>query len=142
MKSGVQLGAAAMAAPVLFCAGLIAGFIAIPARPQFDPGNLLWVLLVYPISEEIVFRGGIQAVLLRRLRARTFLPGFSLPNLLTSVLFALAHVWYHGSLWISLVFLPSLVFGWSYELTGRLWAPIILHSWYNLVGLFWYWSGY
>ena len=93
--------------------------------------TLLFAVLVYPLLEEIVFRGGLQGALLgvpalsrRRLR-------LSGANLLASVAFALSHLWSQPPLWAAAVFVPSLAFGHLYERHRRVAPAFALHAFYN-----------
>ena len=86
--------------------------------------------MVYPVLEEIVFRGLLQELVHDYISPRCFGP-LSVANLLTSLLFTAMHFLYHAPLWAALVFLPSLVFGFFKDRTGRLIAPILLHGFYN-----------
>jgi len=98
----------------------------------FTLAQLLVLVLLFPVLEELAFRGLIQGYCLRvsQLRARRF--GLTGANLLTSLLFAAAHL-LHQPLWIAaLIFLPSLIFG---ELRDRFESTLpsmVLHSYYNL----------
>lgn len=92
---------------------------------------LLKAVLVYPVLEEIVFRGALQGWLLERPVLNKFKGLISLPNILTSVAFTGLHFINQPPLWAALVFIPSLVFGWSRENSGGLTLPILLHIWYN-----------
>jgi uncharacterized protein len=111
-------------------------------RPTLDLGwplahaaMFLLPALVYPVLEEIVFRGLIQEALARRLRRR--LPGPVSPaNLVTSLLFTALHFINHAPLAAAAVFVPSLIFGWFKDRHGGLGAPILLHVFYN-AGYLW-----
>ncbi len=95
---------------------------------------LLFAVLIYPLLEEIVFRGALQGFLIDRLfgkRLPRWLGGLSLANLITSLVFAAMHLFNQSPLWAALIFLPSLVFGWAREATGGLVAPVLLHMFYN-----------
>lgn len=105
-----------------------------PAHPWLQLQANLWpammIVTVYPVLEEIVFRGALQGFLLRTIRCR--LPGpVSTANLLTSIMFTVLHGlrWLTG--WSLLVMFPSLVFGYFRERTGGLIASILLHAFYN-----------
>lgn len=97
-----------------------------------QPLRDLPVLLLLGIAEELVFRGGLQAWLAQwpGLKARRF--GLSVANLLTSVVFSVAHLWAHPPLLALAVFPVSLLLGASFEQSGRLWLPAALHAWFNL----------
>ena len=95
-------------------------------------------MLVYPVLEEIVFRGLIQEFVHDYL-SKARLGPLSHANLLTSVLFTGMHFVNHSPLWAALVFFPSLVFGFFKDRTQGLMAPIILHVFYN-AGFLWLFS--
>ena len=144
--------AAFIAAPIVWAAlywifrvpagTLLQAFALSPAAtplqsPAIDLSSTLWWLLIkavllYPVLEEIIFRGAIQGWLLERAALRKWLTGLiSIPNILTSLVFCALHFISQPPLWAALVFIPSLVFGWSREHTGGLTIPILLHIWYN-----------
>lgn len=93
--------------------------------------SLLSVILLYPVLEEIVFRGALQGWLLERVPGKLILPWLTKANLLTSVIFTGFHFIYHSPLSASLVFLPSLVFGWARDRYTLLTGSIVLHVFYN-----------
>jgi len=92
--------------------------------------------LIYPILEEIVFRGGIQTLLLERTPLRAKCLGISGANIVTSLLFSAAHLIHQTALWASLVFIPSIIFGWARERYNRVIPSIVLHALYN-AGFVW-----
>jgi CAAX protease family protein len=96
---------------------------------------LVLALLLYPVVEEIVFRGAIleaayrtfdKYVIPHRERLNQWLAnGFS------SILFVLFHLIHHDPVWAILTFFPALLFGyfrWRYQ---SLLVPIGLHCYYN-----------
>jgi membrane protease YdiL (CAAX protease family) len=99
-------------------------------KPLRHPGWFLQLTLLYPLLEEIAFRGLLQELVHDYLSQARFGP-LSVANLLTSVLFTAAHFFYHPPLAAALVFFPSLVFGFFKDRTGALTAPVLLHSFYN-----------
>ncbi|MGD8311633.1 MAG: JDVT-CTERM system glutamic-type intramembrane protease [Gammaproteobacteria bacterium] len=101
-----------------------------PEWPFAEPLLFLLPVLVYPVIEEIIFRGLIQELIYRYLSCGSTGP-LSTANLLTSLLFTGAHFIHHPPLWAALVIFPSLVFGYFKDSTGRLVAPILLHVFYN-----------
>ena len=107
--------------------------------PLLTPLVFLLPVLVYPVLEEIVFRGLIQEFVHDYLSKASLGP-VSVANLLTSLLFTGVHFFYHPPLWAALVFFPSLVFGFFKDRTQGLMAPIILHVFYN-AGFLWFFSG-
>ena len=106
--------------------------------PLRQPGLFLMPALVYPVLEEIAFRGLLQE-LVREHVSRASLGPLSYANLLTSVVFTALHFIYHPPLWAALVLLPSLVFGFFKDRTGALAAPVLLHVFYN-AGFLWLFS--
>ncbi len=103
--------------------------------PVTAPWRFTLLVLIYPVVEEIVFRGLIQESLQRLFGARHYGP-LSLANLVTSIFFVAVHFVYHAPIWAVAVFVPSLVFGFFKERHGGLRSPIVLHVFYNL-GYFW-----
>jgi membrane protease YdiL (CAAX protease family) len=106
--------------------------------PVAFPWQFLLPVVVYPVAEEIVFRGLIQE-LSQEYLGNGGLGPLSIANLLTSCLFTGMHFLYHPPVWAALVFFPSLVFGFFKERTGALTAPIVLHAFYN-AGFIWLFS--
>lgn len=109
--------------------------------PVVAPGRDIALLLAWSICEEIVFRGGIQPMIaramLRRMPAGAVqqdLAGLiSWANLLTSLLFCAAHT-LHKPLLVVFGLMPvSLVLGASLERTRRLWVPVAMHAYFNLL---------
>lgn len=120
--------ACVLLAPPLAWASAAWGYGMARATPAAD---LAW-LVFGAAAEELVFRGGLQAWLLRRLQGRTL--GVSAANLAASALFATAHLWTHPPLAALGVLPVSLVLGAAYERSGeRLGPPIALHLYFNLL---------
>ena len=105
------------------------------AWPLRDPRRFLIPALLYPVVEEVVFRGLVQDAAHRHL-PRWKLGPISHANLITSVIFSALHVINHPPLWAAAVFLPSLLFGLLKDRSGGLTAPILMHAFYNS-GYFW-----
>jgi hypothetical protein len=98
--------------------------------PVTDIGGL--VLLA--VAEEVVFRGGLQAWLMRRPPFANAFLGLSGANALASMAFSAAHLWQHSAVQAAAVFPVSLLFGLAYERSGsRLAGPAALHVWFNLL---------
>ena len=115
-------------APPLAWAAAASGY----GMARRTPGTDLALLALGAVLEELVFRGGIQAWLLRHWPARAL--GVSLANLLSSLVFAAAHLWAHAPLAALGVLPVSLVLGAAYERSGeRLGPPIALHLYFNLL---------
>ncbi len=109
--------------------------LGLPAsRPE--PADLLTqrfivVALVYPVLEEIVFRGVLQGWLLKQGWGQRKWAGLSGANVVTSLFFMALHVVRRPGMLSVGVFIPSLVFGFFRERYGNLYAPIALHIFYN-----------
>lgn len=116
---------------------LLLWLVGIPRAAIHIPvSTLLTVSLIYPVLEEIVFRGGLQSALLARTMFRQHAGPVSLANVLTSIAFAAAHLFRQPPVWAALVLLPSLVFGWSRERYNSIVPSILLHMIYN-AGFIW-----
>ena len=96
-----------------------------------SPLLLVNVLLLYPLVEELLFRGVIQSALLSRsvLVIRTF--GLSRANLITSLLFVGLHLINHSPSWALAVLVPSLALGHIRERYSSLAVPMLLHVFFN-----------
>ena len=106
------------------------------AWPLQRPREVLFLVLLYPIVEELLFRGVLQGWLLGRQVFRHKLFGLTSANMLTSVIFTGLHFLTHPPLAAATVIVPSLIFGYFRDRHGSLHAPILLHVYYNL-GYFW-----
>lgn len=91
----------------------------------------LMAVVWQPIVEELLFRGCLQGVLVRRVWARRTVMGISAANLMTSMLFSSAHLLTHPLLWALLTLFPSLLFGALRDRSGSVVPPIALHIFYN-----------
>jgi membrane protease YdiL (CAAX protease family) len=93
----------------------------------------LVAVVLAPIVEEILYRGALQQSL----------HGLGMPRMLSiataASLFAVAH-W--GSLVagseagaLTMLLALGLIFGWAYERTGSMWAPVAAHATFNAANL-------
>ena len=110
---------------------------------QFAPNNdfinngqyLLFAILVFPILEEIVFRGLIQESIQQILSNNHFKTvlfwRISYANLYTSLIFSALHLWSQPALWAAAILLPSLIFGYFKDRYQSLQPSILLHIFYN-----------
>ena len=89
------------------------------------------VVLLYPLLEELAFRGFLQGWLLEREIFRRHIVGLTVANVLTSILFASAHLFNQPPLWAAGVFFPSLVFGYFRDRHQSIVTAFLLHAWYN-----------
>lgn len=117
---------------VLLHYGLPAGYSQ-PWRQGLWPP--LALLLLYPLVEEVLFRGLLQGELLRYGWARRRWSGVSLANGLTSIAFVLLHLVNQPVGWALAVLLPSLVLGFFRERYASVWPAIGLHGMFNAVWL-------
>jgi membrane protease YdiL (CAAX protease family) len=99
---------------------------------------LLSAAVIAPVLEELVFRGMVQTTLLaawgelRPLgRARAVVVFFA------SLMFAAVHVGVVAPHTLPALFALSLILGWVYERTGRLWPCVLIHAGFNTVNLAW-----
>lgn len=131
------LGAAFLAAPCYWWAlALLSSSAPESLGSTTDPIRLLLPVLVYPILEEVVFRGALQGWFRRKTWGLRHRFDITAANILTSIIFAAAHLIRRPNIWSAGVVVPSLVFGFFRDRYGNLYAPIALHIFYN-VGLIW-----
>lgn len=93
---------------------------------------LFSLVVLYPVLEELSFRGFLQGALLRTEAGRYSVFHISVANALTSVLFVGFHLLSQSLLWALAVLLPSLLFGVLRERHKSTLPCIILHCFYNL----------
>lgn len=132
-RLSIQYGLAVMASPV-FC--LLYNEIF-----QYNVDNIYWLLddltfllffvILYPLLEELIFRGLIQDYFAKLTKKINFVQ-ISLANVITSLLFMVMHLVYHAPLWAILTFVPSLIFGYFKDRYNLIMPSIILHMFYNL----------
>ncbi|HEU5407690.1 MAG TPA: JDVT-CTERM system glutamic-type intramembrane protease [Nitrospira sp.] len=123
---------------LLLALGPIVWFSMIEVFPfQPLPRHRIWspaflsVTLWQPLFEELLFRGIVQGYLLQSTARQKTWIGLSTSNLLTSLLFSLAHLAGHSVSWSLLVFVPSLCFGFVRDRFGSVYPSIALHVFYN-----------
>jgi len=96
--------------------------------------RLFFLVIFYPLIEELTFRGVIQESLDSLTQGYKVWGGvLSLSNLFTSLLFASMHLLHHGLWWACAVFFPSLLFGYFKDSFHTVYASIFLHSYYNFI---------
>ncbi|MEE9333872.1 MAG: JDVT-CTERM system glutamic-type intramembrane protease [Granulosicoccaceae bacterium] len=120
---------ALLAGPVVWCLLYTAGNGV--GAPPIPWEMFLKIAMLSPLLEEIVFRGGLQTLLLEGafFTKRKF--GISAANIVTSLVFAAAHLIYQTPMWACLVFFPSIIFGWARERYNSVIPSILLHAFYN-----------
>lgn len=87
------------------------------------------VLIGAPLMEEILYRGLLQQIAIQLGISRWQ------SIVVVSVIFAAMHFDAVEGSALPTLFVLSLGFGWVYEKTGRLWAPIVMHSLFNLTNI-------
>jgi CAAX protease family protein len=101
------------------------------AGPTHGLAALLSLVLLQPVVEELLFRGLLQG----KLAAWTWGPrqvgGFTLANVLASLLFMALHFFSHPPLWAAGVLLPSLLYGYFRDRHDSVVPAIALHIFYN-----------
>lgn len=121
------------------CAAIPIGFLWVwwtkPQAGTFDAGltTLITFVIVFPLLEEIVFRGMLQGALHKTAVGRRHCGPVSVANLLTTSLFAIAHLPRGGLLLATGVIVPSICLGYFFERHQRLVSPIVMHMAFNLI---------
>jgi membrane protease YdiL (CAAX protease family) len=110
-------------------------------------GAILSAAVLAPVVEEVLFRGLLQTAVASLATALFLRPSSSDPRLsvpstfggvsragwvgivMSSLLFASIHAWWT----MPAIFVLSIVMGWSYERSGRLWVPIGVHVLFNSI---------
>ena len=103
--------------------------------PLLTPLAFIIPVILYPIVEEVVFRGAVLEFFQEKISGVLFL-NLTKANIITSILFTGLHFFYHPPLWASAVFIPSLIFGLLKERYQSLIPPILLHVFFN-AGYYW-----
>lgn len=95
---------------------------------------VIWNLVGVSFPEEVFFRGYLQTRLAKVMEKRIKLLGtdIGLAVIVTSAVFALAHLIKGFDFRYLAVFFPSLLFGWVRERTNTILAPSLLHWLSNL----------
>ncbi|MFO7993682.1 MAG: JDVT-CTERM system glutamic-type intramembrane protease [Marinobacter sp.] len=106
-----------------------------PRAGAFDAGvtTLIAFVVVFPLLEEFVFRGMIQRWLLKKAVGKRHYGPITVANLVTTLLFAIAHLPRGGLLLALGVIVPSVCLGYFFERHQRLVSPIMMHMAFNLI---------
>ena len=96
---------------------------------RLDLGLLIIMAIMYPLVEEVLFRGIIQPTIAKKIPSIFY--SLSVANIITSTIFAITHLINHDPLWAAGTILPSLAFGFCQDRYRTLQAPIALHCYYN-----------
>jgi membrane protease YdiL (CAAX protease family) len=120
-----------LAVPVWAAIGLFFG----PAM-YVPSGWTAWVsfVLVYPVVEELLFRGVLQGEALRLTTrdGRSLRAGpVTWANVLVTLVFVAMHLLAQPLIWALAVIVPSLVFGHLRERFASVWPAVLVHAVYN-----------
>ncbi len=124
----------------LFVLALLAGLVfwwlnkAFAISPLLDNPSWLFLFLsclLYPVLEELTFRGVLQGALLRCAWATVTRLGLTQANWVCSFIFALFHLYSQNIIWSAAVFIPSLLFGFFRDKYKSTVPGIILHCIFN-----------
>lgn len=107
-----------------------------PTWPLHTPFRFLLPALIYPLLEELAFRGLLQEWLYRKPWGQVRFGPISAANWLTTALFVLAHLVHQPPAWAAAVVFPSLVFGYFRDRYQSIRPAIALHVFYN-TGFIW-----
>jgi membrane protease YdiL (CAAX protease family) len=99
--------------------------------PALGLAAVVSLVLLQPLIEELLFRGLLQGRLTARPWGRRQFGGFTLANLLVSLLFTALHFIGHPPLWAAGVLLPSLLYGYFRDRHDSVLPAIALHVFYN-----------
>lgn len=132
-----QFGAAVLAAPLFWLALLL---IYQPPLdlvwPFHEPWLYLSLAIIYPVLEELVFRGALQGGIYQLRWGRVTIGPLTCSNLATTLLFVAFHFIAHTAWWAVLVIVPSLLFGYFRDKYQSVLPAVLLHAFYNM-GYFW-----
>ncbi len=120
---------ALLAGPVFWW--IYSQFFASAQGREMDWGVIALLCIVYPILEELCFRGALQGTLWRTDWGPRKWGGVSRANVLSSAMFAAFHVLSQSPLWAIAVFFPAVVFGHFRDRYNSTAPGIILHGFYN-----------
>ncbi|MEN8726700.1 MAG: JDVT-CTERM system glutamic-type intramembrane protease [Sulfurovum sp.] len=137
-KLHIQFGAAILAAPLfVLLYNSIFQHQAIDTELLFsDTKSLFFLIIFYPVIEELAFRGVIQEYIASKTKQYPSFLFLTVANILTSVLFVLMHFVHHTPVWALLVFIPSLIFGYFKDQYNNIAPSIFLHMFYNFCSVF------
>jgi membrane protease YdiL (CAAX protease family) len=105
------------------------------AASGVDGSRLVVLLSLAPLFEETAFRAGLHEALLRREQLAPH------ANLLTALVFGVAHAVFHGHALAIAVVLPAWLVGLVYERTRSVRACVALHAFLNAVWIAWFVAG-
>ena len=89
------------------------------------------ILLWFPLTEELAFRGLLQGLIGSWPAGRVRWLGVSLAHLAATLGFVVWHLVYQPSFFVLALIVPSLIFGFFRDRYESLIPPLILHVGYN-----------
>ena len=92
--------------------------------------TFMLLVLVYPVLEELSFRGVIQGMLFQQWGSKG-LGLLSFANIATSFIFVLFHLYSHSLVWAMAIMMPSLIFGYFRDKYRSVIPALLLHIFYN-----------
>ncbi len=98
------------------------------------PARWSTLLLLAPVTEEVLFRAGLQDALAHHLSGRLRAAELA-ANAVTALVFAAAHLLIHVGLLAGLTLLPALLIGRVYQQGRRVVPCIALHASFNAIWL-------
>jgi len=131
-----HFGVALVAAPFFWCLMLYFFDPALQLNwPLISPQIFLITVFIYPIVEELLFRGVLQGWLREQAWGMDSIAKISYANVVTSLIFSMFHLLSHTPILAAAVFFPSLVFGYFRDRYSHchymMLYPIALHMFYN-----------
>ena len=115
-------------------------FLSLPVKmiivllnPFSRPFSFLFLiyLLIPAFSEELFFRGLLIPIFSASLKGKIWFISYS--NIVVSIIFSISHIFTHNIFWSTLVFFPSLVYGYFREKHNNIFPSIVLHFIYNFI---------
>ena len=96
-----------------------------------------YIVIAYPIVEEIIFRGGMQGWLRKYQWAKITILGISIANVLVSIIFSILHIIIRPDDYTTYaIIIPSLIFGLFRDRHKHIISCTVLHIFYNMGSFF------
>jgi membrane protease YdiL (CAAX protease family) len=97
--------------------------------------DMLVLVILYPVVEEISFRGFLQSMLSNQESLQKSFGIITLSNIITTLAFVTIHFIYNPPQKALMIFFPSLVFGYFKDRCHSVIPSIVLHVIYNFLFL-------
>ncbi|MEH6823954.1 MAG: JDVT-CTERM system glutamic-type intramembrane protease [Motiliproteus sp.] len=126
------LGVATIAAPAFWLTSILFGvFTWQPSLKVVTTSFFIESALIYPVLEELFFRGWLQGKLKSYAWGAYRLWGISVANLVAALSFALLHLQSQPALWAVLIIFPGLIFGSLKDRYNTVVPSVLMHVYYN-----------